>query len=142
MSIDDTVTEWIQQLKAGDSAAAEKLWHRYFRQLVEQARRKLEGARRAAADEEDVALSAFKSFCVGAQDGRFPRVSDRDSLWSLLLAITAHKSVDLIRHQNRQKRGGLGVDQESGGHEARPIDAVALSAIAQEQPTHAIASLA
>ena len=106
MQIDDAVTEWIEQLKKGDSAATEKLWQRYFQQIVEQARRRLEGAARAVADEEDVAVSAFKSFWVGAHNGRFPRLSDRDSLWSLLVAITAHKSVDLIRYENRQKRGG------------------------------------
>ena len=113
MSASDTVTLWIQQLQAGDAAAAEKLWERYFAQMVQLARRKLEGATRVASDEEDVALSAFKSFCLGAQDGRFPKLTDRGSLWSLLVAITAHKSVDLIRHENRQKRGGGALNERN-----------------------------
>jgi DNA-directed RNA polymerase specialized sigma24 family protein len=29
-------------------------------------------------------------------------------LWPLLVSITAHKSVDAIRHENRKKRGGTG----------------------------------
>ena len=85
MSIDEAVTQWIEQLKEGDSAAAEKLWQRYFQQVVEQARRKLQGASAAMADEEDVAVSAFKSFCNAAREGRFPDLRDRDDLWRLLL---------------------------------------------------------
>jgi DNA-directed RNA polymerase specialized sigma24 family protein len=101
-----SVTHWIGQLKGGDPAAAQKLWEGYFQKMVELARHKLQGMPRRAADEEDVALSAFDSFCRGAAQGRFPQLSDRDSLWPLLVAITAHKSIDLLRHERRQKRGG------------------------------------
>jgi DNA-directed RNA polymerase specialized sigma24 family protein len=103
-----SITRWIGHAKDGDEAAVEKLWQRYFQGMVELARQRLRSAPRRAADEEDVALSAFHSFCLGARNGRFPRLTDRDSLWPLLVAITAHKAVDLIRRNNRQKRGGLG----------------------------------
>src|SRR5262249_20194695 len=106
MSSDGSVTNWVDQLKAGDHAAAQPLWERYFRRLVELARRKLQGAPRRAADEEDVALSAFDSFCRGAEEGRFPQLSDRDNLWKLLVALAAHKAIDLARAERRQKRGG------------------------------------
>ena len=131
ISPDDAVTQWIDELKAGDSIAAEKLWQTYFQQIVELARRKLEGAKRGAADEEDVALSAFKSFCLGANEGRFPKLIDRNSLWSLLMAITAHKSVDHIRRENRQKRGGTG-KAATESEEPRQA-AVPLSQIIQAQ---------
>ena len=103
-----TVSQWIAQLKTGDAHAAQRLWETYFQRMVQLARQRLEGAPRRAADEEDVALSAFKSFCLGAQAGRFSKLMDADSLWPLLMAITANKSVDLIRENNRQKRGGTG----------------------------------
>ncbi len=136
MPTDETITHWIEQLREGDSDASEQLWQRYFQQVVELARRRLEGARLAAADEEDVALSAFKSFCLGVHAGRFPRLSDRDTLWSLLVAITAHKSVDYIRHENRQKRGGYGVEKPDPESSQRDrIELVPLSTIIQEQPT-------
>jgi hypothetical protein len=61
MSSSGSVTHWLQLLKAGDSAAAQPLWERYFRRLVGFARTKLQGLPRRAADEEDVALSAFHS---------------------------------------------------------------------------------
>ena len=51
-------------------------------------------------------LSVFKSLCLGAEQGRFDILTDRDDLWHLLLTITHQKSVDQIRHQQRQKRGG------------------------------------
>jgi DNA-directed RNA polymerase specialized sigma24 family protein len=123
MSSPRSVTHWIGQLKAGDHGAAQHLWQRYFRRLVGLARKRLQGAARRAADEEDVALSAFDSFCRGAERGRFPRLSDRADLWPLLVLITARKAVDLVTHERRQRRGGGAVRGESallGRPEAEP----------------------
>ena len=64
-----SVTHWIELLKAGDPAAAQKLWESYFHRLVGLARKKLQGIPRRAADEEDVALSAFDSLCRAAAKG-------------------------------------------------------------------------
>jgi RNA polymerase sigma factor (sigma-70 family) len=100
-----SVTEWIGQLQAGDPSAAQQLWDRYFQRLVELARKKLQGASRCVADEEDVALSAFASFCRGASEGRFPQLSDRTDLWRLLVVLTARKAFHLRRDAQRQKRG-------------------------------------
>ncbi len=101
-----SVTQWIADLKAGEASAAGQLWQAYFPRLVGLARRKLGPSTRRLADEEDVALSAFKSLCLGAARGRFPQLADRDSLWPLLVVLTAHKAHDLIRYEHRQKRGG------------------------------------
>jgi DNA-directed RNA polymerase specialized sigma24 family protein len=106
MSSAGSVTYWIERLKAGDHFAAQKLWECYFQQLVRLALHKLQGLPRRAADEEDVALSAFHSFCQGAEQGRFPQLNDREDLWHLLVVITARKAQDLIVHERRQKRGG------------------------------------
>jgi DNA-directed RNA polymerase specialized sigma24 family protein len=103
---DESITRWLQRLKAGDRAAAQKLWQEYFLRLVAMARSKLRAAPRRAADEEDVALSAFDSFCRGAERGRFPQLDDRDDLWQLLVVITGRKAIDLINYERRQKRGG------------------------------------
>jgi len=70
--IEGSVTHWIGQLKAGNSAAAQPLWERYFQQLVYLARKKLQGSPRRASDEEDVALSAFASFCRAAENTASP----------------------------------------------------------------------
>ena len=106
MSREESVTDWLGQLQAGDRAAVQRLWERYFPRLVALARQKLQGVPRRVADEEDVALSAFASFCRNAERGRFPELCGRDGLWRLLLVITSRKSAHLLRDQGRQKRGG------------------------------------
>jgi DNA-directed RNA polymerase specialized sigma24 family protein len=113
MASGGSVTHWIYQLKDGDPAAAQKLWETYFRRLVGLARKKLLGCRRRAADEEDVALDAFASFCRGAEEGRFPQLADRHGLWRLLVVLTARKAHDLVKHERRLKRGGGKVGGES-----------------------------
>lgn len=105
---DGSVTRWIGELKAGDLAAAQPLWERYFDRLVRLARARLLTSRlpSAEADEEDAALSAFDSFCAGAVRGRFPQLADRDDLWRLLVLITARKVQAQGRRHRRRKRGG------------------------------------
>ena len=92
MSSPGSVSHWLGLLKAGDSTAAQPLWQRYFARLVGLARAKLRGTPRRAADEEDVALSAFDSFCRAAGQNRFPRLLDRDDLWQVLVMLTARSS--------------------------------------------------
>src|SRR3954447_25369794 len=104
MSSAGSVTYWIRLLKAGDAVAAQKLWERYFEQLVRLARRKLHGMAPAASSGEDVALSAFDSFCRGAEQGRFPQLHDRADLWQLLVLLTARKAIDVVEYESRQKR--------------------------------------
>jgi DNA-directed RNA polymerase specialized sigma24 family protein len=107
---DDSVTDWIESLKAGNDLAAEKLWRRYFEALVRLARDRLRGAARAAADEEDAALNAFDSFVRGAACGRYPRLDDRNDLWRVLVVITERKVIDQAQHDRRHKRGGGKLD--------------------------------
>jgi DNA-directed RNA polymerase specialized sigma24 family protein len=104
MTPSPSVTAWLAALKAGDPAAAEALWQRYFAQLVELARQHLARKVRRGADEEDVALSAFASFCAGAAAGRFPRLTNRHDLWRLLLTITLRQARNLARDETRERR--------------------------------------
>jgi DNA-directed RNA polymerase specialized sigma24 family protein len=106
MAAKGSITRWIDLLKVGDALAAQRLWERYFQRLVWLARHKLQGKRPRVADEEDVALSAFDSFCRGAETGRFPELLDRDGLWRLLVVLTNRKAAHLVRDESRQKRGG------------------------------------
>jgi DNA-directed RNA polymerase specialized sigma24 family protein len=108
MSALSPVMIWISQLKDGNPAAAQQLWDTYFLRMVKAARCKLHGAPGRMADEEDVALSAFNSFCRGTQAGRFPELQEHEDPWPLLLALTTHKAIDLVRYERRVKRGGPG----------------------------------
>jgi DNA-directed RNA polymerase specialized sigma24 family protein len=115
MASEGSVTRWLGPLQVGDPAAVQQLWERYFQRLVALARKKLPGPARQAADEEDVALSAFESFCRNAERGRFPQLADRDDLWRLLVALTSRKAAHLLRDLGRQKRGGAGRVVPQGG---------------------------
>jgi RNA polymerase sigma factor (sigma-70 family) len=106
MVSENSVTRWLDGVKAGDDAAIAQLWNRYFERLVWLARGKLPRRCRQAFDEEDVAISAFQSFCDRAARGRFPKLNDRNDLWVLLLTLTMRKAVAAVRHQTRCKRGG------------------------------------
>lgn len=106
MASEGSVSRWLDPLKEGDAAAAQQLWERYFQQLVRLARRRLQCSAPPSADEEDVALSAFASFCRGALAGRFPKLGDRDDLWKILVVLTARKASHLLRDEGRLKRRG------------------------------------
>jgi len=106
MYSEGSVTRWITDLKVGDQAAAREIWKRYFDGLVRLARKRLDASHRQVADEEDVALSALKSVCLGVRHGRFPDLYDRDGLWRLLVVVTARKAYDQRTHDRQQKRGG------------------------------------
>ena len=130
---DDDVTVWLQGLAQGDELATQRIWERYCRQLAHLAREKLGQSGRRAADEEDVALSAFNSFCQGAMAGRFPRLDDRHDLWRLLVTITARKALKQIRDAGRQKRGGAIVRGESALH-------AGIDQVLGREPTPALAA--
>lgn len=113
MTVHEPITQLIRQLKNGDTAAAQALWKHYFHRLVTLARARLRGTPCRVADQEDVALSAFDSFCRGLRQGRFQQLLDRDNLWELLIVITARKAINQIVRERRQKRGGGAVRGDS-----------------------------
>lgn len=109
----DSVTPWLEALKRGEEAAARELFHEVFGRLTRLARRRLGGRRLKSADEEDVALSVFDSFCRRTEHGRFTRLRNRDDLWKLLIRLTTRKAKDYVRASLALKRGGGDVRGES-----------------------------
>lgn len=142
MSSDGSVTRWIGEAKAGDEAAVQRLWARYFPQLVALCQKRLRGHPRRAADEEDVAVSVFDSFCQRAAEGRFPQLNDRDDLWRLLVVIAARKATNLVHHDRRQRRGGGRVLGETSLPAAEnDTDTAGLEQIIGREPTPEFAAL-
>jgi DNA-directed RNA polymerase specialized sigma24 family protein len=144
MPTDDAVTVWLNKLQAGESAAVQPLWEKYFHRLVGLARTRLRKTTRLCSDEEDVALSAFDSFCRNAEAGRFPDLTDRESLWRLLAEFTLRKAAHHIRDASALKRGGgmvtvggSGVFEDVLGREPDP----ALAAEVAEECERLLASL-
>lgn len=109
----------LEKLKNGDQASTERLWHMYFEKMVLLARRKLRGASTSVRNEEDIALSAFKSFCIGLRQGRYEKAQGTVNLWPLLVTLTINKSIDQLRYQNRQKRSGAAMDNSASPQHAR-----------------------
>ncbi len=128
------VSMWVSQLKDGNPRAAEQLWDTYFLRMVKVARTRLHGSLGRMADEEDVALSAFKSFCRGTRDGRFPELPEHEDPWPLLRALTNNKAIDLLRYERRTKRCGPGPRlSPSEGPEETAVD-IALSQLIGKEP--------
>jgi DNA-directed RNA polymerase specialized sigma24 family protein len=130
----NSVTRWISGVRRGDQAAAQGLWEVYFHRLVALAHARLRHAPRRVADEEDVALSAFDSFCRSARAGRFPRLDDRNDLWQVLVLITVRKAIDLRTYEGRQSRGSGRVQSLTD------LTREGLETIGAEEPTAELAA--
>ena len=138
----DSVTHCLGKLRDGDESAAEFLWDRYFQRLVRLAQSRLAGRLpQRAADAEDVALSAFATFCRRTERGEV-RPGDRDNLWALLARITVRKAALLVRHECRQKRGGGAVRGESiwMGNGDQHDDEGGIEQVLDSEPTPEIAA--
>jgi DNA-directed RNA polymerase specialized sigma24 family protein len=112
-----SVTCLLAPVQAGDPAAVQQLWERYFQRLVGLAHKRLQGARPGGGDEHDVALSALASFCRNAERGRFPQLADRDGLWRLLVVFTARKAAHLMRDEQHEPKAPGG----DAGHELEQL---------------------
>jgi hypothetical protein len=137
-----SVTCWIEKLKEGDPRAAQKIWERYFSRLVQLAQQKLQAFPRRAADEEDVALSAFNSFCAGVAAGRFPQLHDRNDLWHILVVLAGWKVRDLKKREQAAKRGGGRLRGESVFDQGPAAAADAgIGGVAGDEPTPEFAAI-
>jgi RNA polymerase sigma factor (sigma-70 family) len=107
MEPDASVTRLIHLLRADDKAvrdmAASLIWQRYFRDLLDLARKNLDKQVRRRADEEDVLQSMFQSFCARQSRGEFD-LADRDELWKLMVTITLRKARNAARDHRRDRR--------------------------------------
>lgn len=132
MSVDETVTQWIELLKDGDQGGIEQIWQRYFDKLCALAKKKLPSHVLREFDEEDVALSAIECLYRGAQDGKYPRLDDRNNLWAILVVITARKVSHRLRDRSAQKRGGQYQHVWTNNADTK---ADLISAVAGKEPT-------
>jgi len=103
MQPDDSITQLIEKIKAGDEEAAHVLWNRCFPQLVRLAHGKLADRGTRMADEEDVAIRVLDSFIRAVAGDCSPDLRDRSGLWRLLSVTTFREAVDRIRDEQRQK---------------------------------------
>lgn len=121
-SISDSgsITRVVHSLRVGNEDAVAKLWEKYFGRMVQVAFSKLGRHPGRSVDAEDVALSAFGHFCRDVAEGSFPWIKDRQSLWPVLVTITARRAARLSRDELRQKRSALRRD----GRQFQSLDLV------------------
>lgn len=110
--------------------------------LLRLAGHKLGAGPRRVADEEDVVVAAFASFCRAAEAGRFVQLDDRNDLWQLLLMLTERKARDQLRRQGAEKRGGGRVRGHSAFQPPVSPDSpdAGLEQVVDGQPTPAFAA--
>lgn len=107
------ISVWIQDFKRGDETAAAVIWENYFPRIVRAARKRLDSLPRADRDEEDVAMSAMKSFMIRAREDKFETLNDSDELRKLLMTILVRKVMARQEYLFAQKRPDLRVSQQS-----------------------------
>jgi|SRR5579864_479487 len=125
----------LQSFRDGDDTAAEALFTRYFERLTLLARSRLSPRLARRTDPEDIVMSVYRSFFIGARAGRFVLGRGGD-LWRLLASMTKHKLLRQARRHGAERRSvksEVPLDQvEEGrcfvrGEEPTPEDAVALA---------------
>lgn len=137
MAGEDSFFQVRLHLEQGDEAGAQRVFERFARQLIAQARSRLSNRLKQKVDPEDIVQSAFKSFFKGQAAGQFD-LENWDSLWGLLLQITQRKCNRWAEHYGTQRRN-IGAEvttsptDQSGpgwdapGREPMPLEAAVLN---------------
>lgn len=133
--MDDPSVELLSRYRDGDQQAADELFARYMERLTVLARTRLAPKLARRIDPEDVVLSAYRSFFIGASEGRFLLRRSGD-LWKLLVRMTLHKLYRQAAHHTAEKRSvdlEFRIDDNDGlvdfcvSREPMPDEVVALS---------------
>lgn len=132
---EDSVSQFIHLLQNGDRDAAAPIWNHFYTRLVSLANRKLKSRVRRVVEGEDVAQSVFDSCFRGLQEGRFPNIHKRDSLWALLITIAERKASNANRKEHTKKAGGGKVSGESVFLTRSGSFSPGLDGIAGDEPT-------
>jgi len=121
--MDNTSADLLARYRDGDESAATEMFRRYVERLTLLARSRLSPKLAARTDPEDVVMSAYRSFFVGAQRGQFSLQRSGD-LWRLLVSITLHKLYRVAKRHTAEMRT---VDLESHLDQGLEVTSAALS---------------
>ncbi len=98
-----SVSEWLTTVNTSDGSADtawHHLWDRYAPGVTALARQRLAQGRQKLAHEEDVVVEVFKELFRGVKAGRFPQLSTRDELQSILITIAQRRAIDVARRND------------------------------------------
>ncbi len=112
-----------------DQRAASFLYHRYFKQLVERLKHRINRQVRAVSDSEDTAQFVLAEVLTKLEKGRYPGLEDRNSLWALMITIGDQRTRQVWRDSTAGKRDvrrtmGLGSPRVAPGLEAEVEDMI------------------
>ncbi len=138
--LNEPVSQWIEQLATSDREAADRLWQHFCRRLMNFARNRLSPTSRRVYDEEDAAISAFRSLCRGIESNRYPDISSRDNLWALLVVIAGRKIANRKRFDRQTKRAIGSTLTEDLFQSPSSEDGTFLQSIRSREPTPALAA--
>ena len=132
---DESEAQWqtfITGLAEGSPAAQEEFWARYGKRLDLVTRKNFPAGLNRRLAPEDIVQSTCRSFFTRIVAGKL-EVSDRDSLWGLLCAITLNKTRMKQRFHLAQRRA-LNREQDTHAHTSSGEDRVAFEPASAAQP--------
>jgi DNA-directed RNA polymerase specialized sigma24 family protein len=136
METDGSVSRWIPALRAGEKEAAHQLWEHFFNRMKQLARvQSKPSVTRGSYDEEDVAISAFATFCHALKEGSYPDLRDRGELWQLLATFTFRKARERAHAAQALKRGGRKKTETNGEPNRSAEPPLAVDELPSQAPT-------
>ncbi|CAN5569618.1 hypothetical protein BH10PLA2_BH10PLA2_36080 [soil metagenome] len=112
-SQDWTSAKLLNRFCSADATAADAIFNRYATRLIHLVQSRLSPRLARRTDAEDVALSAWRSFFLGARNDRYELAGPGD-LWRLLAGMTMHKLYHQVRFHQADRRS---VDREQSPNE-------------------------
>lgn len=128
---DQSEQSWVRHLVEGDERVVAEFWEMYGGRLQRLADRHLNARLQPRLGPEDVVQSACRTFLRRAQLGEF-HLSDVESLWRLMSAITLAKVRQMARFHHRDKRS---VGRESPAKAGTRSEPGIEQQIATDEPT-------
>lgn len=106
MTVGGSVTWLIAQAKAGDEAAFAAIHRRYWPKVAALAGSRLKNAPPMPVDAEDIAQRAFIGLHLSFMQSQLPALTTRHQLLALMSHIVACRTINEIRKERAQRRGG------------------------------------
>ena len=127
---------WMAAVRRGDSVSTTQLWEAYFERISRSVAGRLTSQGRRFEDQEDVAVSALRTFMRRASAGNFQDLDDADQLWKLLLTIAIRKANDYRKRSMAARRGGRDkiLGQDGSGDDGLPAAIDMAAGDAAERP--------
>ncbi|MEM8945554.1 MAG: ECF-type sigma factor [Planctomycetota bacterium] len=100
-----SVSMWIRELQeVADQRAANQLYRRYFSRLVTKLRARINRQVNAINDSEDAAQYVMAEVLRKLEKGKYPNLTDRESLWNLMLDIGDKRARKVWRYATAKRR--------------------------------------